>query len=248
MRQVLRMFGAFALMLAPSWAFTQPALIVGVVEDSVGRAIPDVQVLVVGRDTTWLSDARGGFRLGPLRAATYVLQFRRLGYGPVTHVVEVPAADTVRLAVELAPASATLATVRVVGESVAAKLDRVGFVRRRLDGTIPASRFMARAEFEHRPPLTMTELLGRMGPFRQRCEEVATFVDGVLMASRPPPDSTEKKALQFGVSAKPPPLIDAIAPADVAAVEAYVSPAEIPLQYKAAGRGFDCVVLIWTRG
>ena len=83
------------------------------------------------------------------------------------------------------------------------QLDRVGFVRRRLDGTIPASRFMTHAEFEHRPPRTMTELLGRMGSFRQRCDEVATFVDGVLMAARPLPDSTELKALRFGAVAKP---------------------------------------------
>lgn len=69
MRQQLTLIGALVLacVLAPSRTVAQPALIVGVVEDSVGRAIPDVQVLVVGRDTTWLSDARGAFRLGPLR-------------------------------------------------------------------------------------------------------------------------------------------------------------------------------------
>ncbi len=230
----------------------QPAvsLILGVVADSTGRGVPDVQVLLVGVLNPVVTDSLGRFRLGPLKASSYVIQFRRLGFEGVTHVAQLLAADTLRLAIELQPVANQLATVNVTGESVSERLSRVGFVRRRADGAVPASRFTTRAEFDKRPPLTMTELLRRMGNFPSRCPSPTVFVDGALLGSSvplPPPSTPRRKDQFLSDGPPPPPAIDAIPPVTVEAVEVYLGPAEFPLEYKPAGRGFSCLVLVWTR-
>ncbi len=233
--------------VCPQVAAAQTSLILGAVEDSAGRAIPDVQVTVMGSDALIYSDASGRFRLGPLRASTYLLQFRRLGFAPATALANVRAADTLRLAIELAVASTTLATVSVTAESSTAHLEQVGFVRRRRDATVPRSRFVSRAEFESRPPPTMSDLLRRMGSHSNSCPKQAIFVDGALLVPPLPTDPKPKLADPFGEAMKRPAPVDVIPPSSVDAVEVYLGPAEIPLEFKAAGRGFACVVLIWTR-
>lgn len=244
---------ALSLCAATHPLASQSALVLGAVEDSTGRGIPQVQISILGVAAASVSDSAGRFRFGPLRPSTYILQFRRLGYTPVTAMADLTTTDTLRLAIELAPAATSLATVNVTATSTDRKLEQVGFVRRRMDGTVPPSRFITRAEFEARPPLTMTELLRRMGGFDTRCQRASVYVDGALLAKDPPRDSIVNAkgkrvpADGFGEGMKRPNSIDAIPPTIVGAVEAYTGPAEIPLEFKAAGRGFECVVLVWTR-
>lgn len=229
------------------------SLVLGVVEDSAERGIPSVQISIVGQNAAGISDDHGRFRIGPLRAQSYIFQFRRLGYAPVTAVTDLSTADTLRLAIEMIAATTTLAPVEVKATSSDRKLEQVGFVRRRMDGAVPPSRFITRAEFERRPPFTMTELLERMGGVSRRCLAASVYVDGALMASDPPPDSiTNSKGKRvpadgFGAAMKRSATIDMIPPSSVAAVEAYTGPAEIPLEYKTTRRGSSCVILIWTR-
>lgn len=229
------------------------SLVLGVVEDSAGRGIPSVQISIVGQDVGGISDDNGRFRIGPLRAKSYIFQFRRLGYTPVTAVTDLSTADTLRLAIEMLAATTTLAAVEVKATSSDRKLEEVGFVRRRMDGAVPPSRYITRAEFERRPPFTMTELLDRMGGFSKRCLGASVYVDGALLAPDPPPDSiTNSKGRRvpadgFGAAMKRSATIDIIPPSTVAAVEAYTGAAEIPLEFKTTRRGSSCVILIWTR-
>ena len=231
----------------------QSAVVLGAVEDSTGRAIPSVQVAILGMSLLGTTDENGRFRIGPLKPTTYMLQFRRLGYTPVTAMADMSATDTLRLAIEMTPAATTLATMNVTATSTDRKLEQVGFVRRRMDGTVPPSRFITRAEFEARPPHTLSDLLNRMGGFGQRCTKAVVYVDGAMMASDPPKDSIldakgrKRPADGFGDGMKRAPAIDIIPPMTVGAVEVYTGPSEIPLEFKAAGRGFECVVLVWTR-
>lgn len=251
-----KLVGLLLLLLTVGTATTvraQTSVIIGAVEDSSGRAIPDVQVTLIGTPATGLSDAGGRFRVGPLRPATYMLQFRRLGYAPVTAMAELTRGDTLRLSIEMTPSATTLATMNVTATSTSQKLEQVGFVRRRMDGTVPPSRFITRAEFQNRPPLTMTDLLGRMGGVGARCANPTVFVDGAMMADEPPKDSVitikgkRVPADPFGEGMKRLAPIDVIPPIMVDAVEAYAGPAETPVEFKAAGRGFRCVILVWTR-
>lgn len=248
------------LLLAARTTAAQGGVILGAVEDSTGRAIPDVRVTVLGETGTLVTDASGRFQLGPVRGTTYLLQLRRLGHAAVTTVVTVRSTDTVRLDIELTPTATVLAPVDVTADPTTAKLERVGFLRRRLDPTVPASRFLTRAEFDKRPPLTVSELLQRMGAYTRRCPSgEAIYVDGALLAPPIPKDSVvrvrpSKNSPMLGPggdglgSALPPVSpVDMIPPKLAEAIEAYVGPAEIPLEFKAAGRGLQCVVLIWTR-
>lgn len=229
------------------------ALVVGVVEDSSGRGIPSVQVSIVGQNVVAVSDESGRFRFGPLPARSYIVQFRRLGYGPVTTVTDLKIADTLRLAIEMSAVTTTLAAVEVKASTTDSKLEQVGFVRRRMDGTVPPSRFITRAEFEKKPPFTMTDLLERMGGFSRRCQGASIYVDGAMLAADPPPDSITNikgrrvPADAFGSGMKRAASIDLIPPSTVAAVEAYTGAAEVPLEFKTTRRGSSCVILIWTR-
>lgn len=182
-----------------------------------------------------------------------MLQLRRLGYAPVTAMADLTRSDTLRLSIEMTPSATTLATMNVTATTSSQKLEQVGFVRRRMDGTVPPSRFITRAEFQNRPPLTMTELLGRMGRINSRCPNPTVFVDGAMMADAPPRDSIINSkgkrvpADAFGDGMKRLAPIDVIPPGVVDAVEAYAGPSETPLEFKAAGRGFRCVILVWTQ-
>lgn len=227
-------------------------MVLGVVEDSEGRGLPDVQVLFVGVRSPVMTDSLGRFRVGPLKPASYVVQFRRLGFEGVTHVAQVVAADTLRLAVEMQGNVDQLAAVKITGESMSERLTRVGFVHRRSDGAVPSSRFITRAEFAARPPLNMNELLRRMGGFDTRCVQPTVYVDGTLFAApvaaqTVPNKVPKRKDMFFSEGFTPPSPLDGIPPLVVDAVEVYTGPSEVPLEFKAAGRGFSCVVLVWTR-
>ncbi|MEO7996520.1 MAG: carboxypeptidase-like regulatory domain-containing protein [Gemmatimonadaceae bacterium] len=239
MRFAIRLTTMLALIF-PCAARAQTSVIIGAVEDSAGAAIANARVNVLGTNVEVLSDTKGRFVIGALRAATYVLQIRRLGYAAVSTLTTVATVDTVRLAIELQPVSTTLATVNVEEKRSPVMLERVGFVRRRISGAAPASRFMTRYEFG-RDRLKVAEILRRMGGFSARCNSanVNVLIDGMkIMLPR-----SGKTDMDFPGAFDSDPL-DIIPPNLVEAIEAYDRNTEIPPEFAWAG---SCVVLIWTR-
>jgi hypothetical protein len=219
---------ALALILPfPQYALAQSPLLLGAVEDSNGLPVQNARIDLLGSPVSVYSDAKGKFRIDSLRAATYVLYVRRLGYAPVTTLATLTGSDTLRMAVELSTVSTTLATVVIEADRSSLKLDRAGFVQRRLNTTAPASRFITRTEWGEREPLNVSEILRRMGGFAARCPRPSVLVDGMRIS-----------AAGGGSSS-----IDMIPPKFVEAIEAYAGPSEMPIEF----RGGECLVLIWTR-
>ena len=102
------------------------ALVLGVVEDSAERGIPSVQISIVGQNAASISHGPRIEALERMHHQSYIFQFRRLGYAPVTAVTDLSTADTLRLAIEMIAATTTLAPVEVKATSSDRKLEQVG--------------------------------------------------------------------------------------------------------------------------
>lgn len=271
------MLGALALrpvdLHAQVGASRAAGLVVGSVDDTTGRPLPGVEIVVTGSRLRATTDSAGRFRLPGLRRGTHALQARRLGFEPVHFEVSTADGDTVVVAVELRAAAAslgtTLATVTTTADMIAPRLAEVGFENRRRHTGVPPSQFVTGADIARRNPVVLSQMLRTMSGRAQTCANGMVFLDGIRMGT---PIETEVESRDTanlsragpltrvagsgiaGFDATPPPrakdAIDHVAPSLVAGMEVYVGSAQIPPQYKTAGRAnatASCVILIWTR-
>lgn len=101
---------------APATVRTAPQgrNLIGVVRDTAGKPIGNVQVVVSSLHRVAMSDDRGEFFLRALPAGTYHLDLVRLGFAAEHRVVTVPeAGDDLRLTVVMRVATVRLASVNV---------------------------------------------------------------------------------------------------------------------------------------
>ncbi len=270
------LFGLILLALAPRVAPAQAAIsrlvIAGTIEDSVGTPVSDVRIAVIGTDVQAVSDAKGRFRLPELRAGSYVLRMRRLGYEPFLVPIDLPLADDSPLSIELREAPTDLAPVTVKADGISERLAATGFANRRETSGAPPSQFVTRADFERVGPVDLSQMLRRMTGRANKCSDGIIFVDGVLM-TRPIQDAlpsasaattsllnspnaatagtAARRAIQeiakTGVATPKPVALDLIPQNWIEGMEVYASPAQIPNEYRAAFREAKCVILLWTR-
>jgi len=73
----------------------------GVVEDSLGLPIPNVEITAILAAKSVRSDSVGHFLLAGLPAGNVSVSFRRLSYAPVILTIAVAAADTEEVKVTL---------------------------------------------------------------------------------------------------------------------------------------------------
>lgn len=252
---------------APGGLSAQGA-IVGSVEDSTGAPVPEVQIEVLGTRMRLVTSEGGRFRIADLRAGTYQLRARRLGFEPVQFAVQVTSQDTARVAVELHGTVRDLAKVVVTAAPISPRLHDVGFEQRRLYGAVPPSQFVTRTDIERRNPVVLSQMLRTMTGRAQVCANGLVFVDGVRMGTLVETEDAARSDTGTGgragpatrimggamsFDATPPPRakeqLDYIPPLQVAGMEVYVGSAQIPPQYKTAGRSNStsaCVILVWT--
>ncbi len=242
--------------------------VLGVVEDSTGAAISLATVIVAGSNFGVATDANGRFRFPSLPAKAWKLEVRRLGYAPVTTEIEVRNRDTLLLSITLIPSAVTIAPVVVTETDITPRLRAVGFEqRRKLLTTVPARQFVTRAQIEKRNPIKLSQLLEHIGGRARGCTNPVMYVDGGRLTSAPvdppvppraqptPSSSTSgRRSVSAPVNtgsfspgmARPLP-VDEIPPSWIEGLEIYVGFAQIPLEYRPAGRDISCVLLIWTR-
>ena len=110
----------FALLLGILAQFTvsttlaaQNASVIGVVKDSSGAPLANVQVVASGSNRSALTDERGEFLLQGLPAGTYHLDLVRIGYASAHQVVTVPPSGEVRVAIVMHVATVRLSSVNV---------------------------------------------------------------------------------------------------------------------------------------
>ncbi|HEY0929302.1 MAG TPA: TonB-dependent receptor [Gemmatimonas sp.] len=92
----------------------QSASVLGVVKDSLGAPLSNVQIVASGSNRSALSDERGEFALRGLPAGTYHLDLVRIGYSSAHQVVTVaPGGGDVRVSIVMHVATVRLSSVNV---------------------------------------------------------------------------------------------------------------------------------------
>jgi hypothetical protein len=207
-----------------------PGTIDGIVSDTSLAPLADATITVVGTSIRVVTSANGRFRLVAVPAGQYVLLVRHIGFEAATSKITVADADTLRVSFALEAAFASLDPVKIADQNVSPKLAEF-YARRK----IGPGQFMTQEEIEKQNPVYTTDLLRRFlgitvtqyGAFSTRSPcQLTTIVDGV----------TRYKDLS-----------DAPVPKEIAAIEFFAGPSEVPLQYKSISTAFCGLILIWTR-
>lgn len=97
-----------------------------IVDAATRRPLADVQVSIAGTRIGTVSSAAGEFTLPNAPAGSRTLNFRRLGFSPVSRTVEVPASGEVRADVALAAAATQLDQIVVTGTAAPTSKRTVG--------------------------------------------------------------------------------------------------------------------------
>jgi hypothetical protein len=232
--------GAACLVATHLGAQAHTGSISGVVKDSAGTPIPDVEVAAIKAARVVRTDTAGRFVIPALPPGSSDFSFRRLAYSPVVLSVLIPADDTTDVEVTLG-VSALQQTGIVVQEHAAQIRVLDAFEARRKQGI---GHFVTRAQIEQRHPLLLSDmmriipgatvLIGENGRTALRFARVGRpncppqfFVDGVQVTG-------------FG--------IDDMPPGDVEGVELYSGSAGLPPEFnRMRGSSICGTVAIWTR-
>ena len=219
----------------PGIAQTRPVLgtVDAVVTDSSLVPLSDAIASVVGSNVQVVTGANGRFRILDLPVGRHILLVRRLGYEPVSAMLQVDAGDTLRLSFPLERVANSLDKVVVTATRPGGRLAE--FEERRAAGI---GVFMNEPEIAQRNSVTIEDLLRGITTTRFRagstplkgCIHEQWYLDGVALSM-----STKR--------------VDLPSPKDLAGIEYYSGPARIPVQFKSTGgAGFCGVLLFWTKG
>lgn len=195
----------------------------------------------------------GRFRIRAHSPGVYRLQFVRIGYRTVSSpLFRLGRDSTVTHTFRIPPIAIALEDLHVTGEATERHLEWVGFydrqrmgfghflerpeIERRLGGVqvwtqllsaVPGVRLLACGDAPFGCAIEVTGMQSFRGSCRPR-----VIVDGMLWYA---PDG-------FSIG----PMSDVVLPENIAAIEVYRRPAELPAQYGGAESGCG-VILIWTR-
>ena len=209
------------------------AVIDGVVTDSALVPLGDATISLLASSVRVVTGANGRFRVRDLKAGSYIVIVRRIGFEAASLSLQLTAGDTARPSVALLRASTKLDTVAIRGQRSTPAMQE--FEERRKLGF---GHFITQAEIDKRNPVALSDMFngipsvqvtpgGGILNLRQNKCPFNIFVDGVKL---------------------PVGGIDNIAvPKEVAGIEVYMGAATIPLQYKSISGSFCGVILLWTR-
>jgi hypothetical protein len=222
----------------PAQPAPAPAVVTGVVMDTVGVPISHAVVSVVGQPLRAITDSAGRFRLQSVQPGLRIFAVRALGYRPLMWSLTLDPGQIAhgRIGLHRIDTAVVLPELTVVGEQYVSPR-MAGFYERRRLGL---GHYLDREAIERRNAFVTTDLLlGMAGvrvyktndPFTNRvvflrCERIGVYLDG----SRLWGDPGENLSL--------------INPADVEAMEIYRGASELPAEFMSD----DCAaIVIWTR-
>lgn len=212
----------------------------GVVEDSLGSPIPNVEITAILASKSVRSDSVGHFLLVDLPAGNVSVSFRRLSYAPVILTIAVAAADTEEVKVTLGVVAQELKGVVVQAHPDQLR-QLVEFETRRKRGI---GHFITRGQIEDRHPLMLSDMLRTIpGAILINADNGRTSVRFSRVArNNCPPQFFVDGVEVTGFS------IDDMPPGDVEGVELYAGAAGLPPEYnRVHGTSICGTVIIWTR-
>jgi hypothetical protein len=221
------------------FAQTRPGSITGVVKDSLGKPIPNVEVTALRVAKTVRTDTAGHFLLGALPSGTLDIAFRRLAFEPVIMIITVPPADTADVEVTLGLAAQKLTAVVVQAHADQARI-LAGFEARRKQGI---GQFITRAQIEDRHPFLLSDMVRRLPG------AIVASTDGrtALRFARAPHANCPPQFFVDGIQTDGF-GIDDLPPSDIEGMELYAGSAGLPPEFNRMHGTTICgTVIIWTR-
>jgi hypothetical protein len=233
---------AFLSLLATSAATAQVRAggVSGIVKDSLGQPIPNVEITDLAAAKSVRSDSAGHFLLADVPSGNVDITFRRLAYAPVVLLITIPPADTTDVEVVLGVVAQELRGM-VVQEHPTLLRQLVAFETRRKRGI---GHFITRTEIEDRHPLMLSDMLRTIpGAILINAENGRTSVRFARVARNNCPPQFFVDGIEVtGFS------IDDMPPGDVEGVELYAGAAGLPPEYnRLHGTSICGTVIIWTR-
>jgi hypothetical protein len=227
---------AFYTGLSSAAAAQSSPRIVGVYDLDSGSPVSNAEVLLLGTGRAWRTLPHGLALLTDAPRGTYLLRVRRLGYHQFSEWITISPNDTFPVTVVLTSSATTLPAVRVEGErsTSSRKLMLSGFFERRRTAAVPPSQFFTRDELDKWKAVRWSDAFARAGNGSvdqrgnvslRRCGRPVIWLDGKMLLDYP---------------------LSWIPLGDVAAVEMYRGPGQIPAQFNSTG-GRGCALVIWTR-
>lgn len=213
--------------------------VTGVVMDSTGAPIPNVEVTAIKAAKVVRTDTAGQFIVSGLPAGPTDLSFRRLAYAPIVLSLQVPADDTTDVEVTLGLVAQQLTGVIVQADAKRLRILEA-FEARRKTGI---GHFITRRQIAERQPMRLSDMV--------------RLVPGTSIS-----ESNGRTALRFSRStakACPPQFyidgiqatgfsIDDMPPGDVEGIELYAGPGGLPPEFNRFYSTVSCgTVIIWTR-
>ncbi len=189
----------------------------------------------------------GRFRIVNVPAGRHVLIVKRSGFRPASSVIDLAAADTLRVAYTLNDDPvATLGPVVVTETSPAARLS--GFEARRKLGV---GEFMTADEIEKRNSVYTTELMRKFLSVNVSPSRTSTLIEYFALSTReggnPNVGACPMQVYLDQVPLPTPFNLDLLpSPRDLAGIEVYAGSSTVPAQFGGANRGCG-VILVWTK-
>lgn len=226
------------------------AVIDGIVTDTLLQPLGAADVTVVGAGARVVTGENGRFRMLQVPAGQYLLVVRRVGYAPTSGIIEVPAADTLRVSYSLARSVSMLDTIRVRERRVSMRM--LEFEQRRSQGV---GQFITREEIERRGSLQTSDFLRYMRGVQVSTNTTQAFAGTQVFSRREGGGFSSDQQQQycpmqvvldgiilpryFNLDLLPPPK-------QIAGIEVYSGAATIPPQFGGPDRRCG-VVAVWTR-
>jgi hypothetical protein len=217
--------------------------LVGIVRDSLGHPIPNVQVQLNGGSAfRTLTGETGGFTFGTLSPGVTMLSVRRLGFAPDSLRLVLRPGRVDSLVLVMSPVAADLPGVTVEDEST----DRshrllAGFWERRSRGF---GNFLTRDQIEKRDAhdfVDLTRMVPSVHVINMDGRRTLRFNGTLMPRDCPPQYVVDGMRIENGSP-------DEFSPQDIEAVEFYSGPATIPPQFTNRSFSHTCgVIVIWTR-
>jgi len=189
----------------------------------------------------------GRFRIANVPAGQYLIIVKRVGYHPISGIIDVPAADTLRLAYTMEQAAVNTLDPVVVTEK-ATTLRMRGFEERKKSGV---GQFMDQAEIERRNSAYATELFRKFLSVTVAPSHTTSTTEYYALSKReggdPNVGACPMRVYLDQVPLPTPFNLDLLpSPKNLAGIEVYSGPATIPPQF--AGLNTTCgVILVWTK-
>jgi len=224
----------------------QQGTIDGLVSDTSMTPLHAAFVSIVGTPIRVGTGPNGRFRITKLKPGQYLLIVKRVGYRPTSGVVEVPAADTVRLSYTLQPIVTTLPTVTVTEKPFSIRMGE--FLARRKLGM---GEFMTQEEIEAKNTVYATELLRSFKTINVSPNRASVMTEWYALSHReganPSLGACPMTVYLDNIALPTPFNLDLLpSPKDLGAIEVYSGTSTTPPHFAGFDKGCG-VILLWSR-